>query len=55
MELTLFIQIYIEEESIPLHSYLVLGLDGLVKETNFNREEIQRMYRGFKQVSLATF
>ncbi|XP_057308435.1 frequenin-1-like [Hydractinia symbiolongicarpus] len=27
---------------------IVLGIDGLVRETNFTREELQRMYRGFK-------
>ena len=40
----------LEDDRVPLHTYLDLGLDGLLRETNFTREEIQRMYRGFKQV-----
>lgn len=33
---------------------IVLGIDGLVRETNFTREELQRMYRGFKTVCYST-
>ncbi|XP_066927026.1 frequenin-1-like isoform X2 [Clytia hemisphaerica] len=40
---------YKDDDRVPLHTYLDLGLDGLIRETNFTREEIQRMYRGFKQ------
>ena len=51
LEYLTFLLFVTEEDRVPLHNYLELGLDGLVKETNFTREEIQRMYRGFKQVN----
>lgn len=40
----------IVEDEPAINSYFVLGLDGLIRETKFTREELQRMYRGFKQV-----
>jgi len=45
-----FLHVCLDEERVPLHTYLVLGLEGLIRETKFIREEIQRMYRAFKQV-----